>query len=151
MSDSRVNRKTCTGGTSSPGISRCSRNWARVSVVQAGYVATRSIRQLGFIDINASQIPFTNRDTQPLFQKWGRTAATTFLQPVGTGHYDSLQASVERRFSGGFLFKANYTWGQAINFVDNSYWKYQRRPTSVCSIIRVPGDESRTHVLRSHA
>ena len=35
---------------------------------QAGYVATRSVRQLGYVDINASQIPFTNRDTQPLFQ-----------------------------------------------------------------------------------
>jgi Carboxypeptidase regulatory-like domain len=88
--------------------------------VQAGYVATRSIRQLGFVDINASQIPFTNRGTQPLLLQWGRTAATTFLEPLGTGHYDSLQASVERRFTGGLLFKANYTWGHAINFVDNS-------------------------------
>src|SRR5439155_12012793 len=32
---------------------------------QVGYVATRSTRQLGFIDINAGQIPFTNTDTQP--------------------------------------------------------------------------------------
>ena len=50
-------------------------------VVQAGYVANRSMRQLGFLDINASQIPFTNRDTQPLLQQWGRTATTTFLEP----------------------------------------------------------------------
>src|SRR5256884_2759919 len=61
---------------------------------EAGYVATRSVRQLGFIDINAGQIPFTNRTTQPLLQQWGRTAATTFLEPLGTGHYDSLQASL---------------------------------------------------------
>lgn len=89
-------------------------------VVQAGYVANRSIRQLGFVDINASQIPFTNRNTQPLLQQWGRTASTTFLEPVGTGHYDSLQASLDKRFSNGFMFKANYTWGHAINYVDNS-------------------------------
>src|SRR5256884_9736327 len=37
---------------------------------EAGYVATRSVRQLGFIDINAGQIPFTNRTTQPLLQQW---------------------------------------------------------------------------------
>ena len=39
---------------------------------QTSYVATRSIRQLGFTDINASQIPFTNRTTQPLLQEIGR-------------------------------------------------------------------------------
>src|SRR5207245_2635447 len=39
---------------------------------QAGYVGTRSIRQLGFIDINASQFPYTSRSTEPLLQKFGR-------------------------------------------------------------------------------
>jgi hypothetical protein len=87
---------------------------------QAGYVATRSIRQLGFVDINASQIPYTNNDTRPLYQKFGRTAQTVFLEPLGTGHYDSLQASLQRRFTKGFMFQANYTWGHAINFVSNS-------------------------------
>jgi hypothetical protein len=87
---------------------------------QAGYVATRSVRQLGYVDINAAQIPFTNRDTQPLLQQWGRTAGTTFLQPLGTGHYDSLQASLSRRLSAGLMLNVNYTWSHAINFVDNS-------------------------------
>lgn len=87
---------------------------------QAGYVATRSVRQLAYVDINAGQVPFTNRNTQPLYQKWGRTAGTTFLQPVGTGHYDSLQASLQRRFAHGLMFNVNYTWSKAINLVDNS-------------------------------
>jgi hypothetical protein len=87
---------------------------------QAGYVATRSVRQLGFVNINASQIPYTNTDTEPLFQKWGRTAATTFLEPLGTGHYDSLQTSLQRRFSAGLMFGVNYTYGKAINLVDAS-------------------------------
>jgi hypothetical protein len=42
------------------------------------------------------------------------------MEPLGTGHYDSLQASLQRRFSKGLMFQANYTWGHAINFVDNS-------------------------------
>ena len=89
---------------------------------EAGYVGTRSIRQLGFVDINAAQFPFHNTvtDTQPLFQQWGRTAATTFLEPLGTGHYDSLQASLKRRFSKGLMLNANYTWSKSINFVDAS-------------------------------
>ncbi len=86
---------------------------------EAGYVATRTVRQLGYIDINASQVPFTNRTTQPLFQKFGRTAATTFMLPVGSGHYDSLQASLERRFSKGVMLNVHYTYGKAINIQDN--------------------------------
>jgi len=87
---------------------------------EAGYVATRSVRQLGFININASQIPFTNQATEPLFQQFGRTAATTFLEPLGTGQYNSLQASLKRRFSKGLMMNVNYTWGKAINLVDAS-------------------------------
>ncbi len=116
-------------------------------VVQAGYVATRSTRQLGFVDINASQIPFTNRATQPLYQKWGRTATTTFLEPVGTGHYDSLQASVERRFTGGFLLKANYTWGHAINYVDNSSYAAAIQSFSYMNMNRASTGFDRTHNL----
>ena len=116
--------------------------------VQAGYVATRSIRQLGYVDINASQVPFTNRDTQPLFQRWGRTATTTFIQPLGTGTYDSLQASLQRRFSNGVMFNVNYTWGKTINFVDNTTGNNSTPTrTSVCSITGVCGHESRTDVL----
>lgn len=87
---------------------------------QAGYVATRSVRQLGFVNINAAQIPFTNQESEPLYQQWGRTAATTFLEPLGTGHFDSLQASLQRRFSAGLMLNVNYTYGHGINLVDNS-------------------------------
>ncbi len=116
-------------------------------VVQAGYVGNRSIRQLGFVDINASQIPFTNRDTQPLYQQWGRTAATTFLEPVGTGHYDSLQASLDKRFSNGFMLKANYTWGHAINYVDNSSGSPQIQSSAYSNLNRASTGFDRTQNL----
>jgi hypothetical protein len=106
---------------------------------EASYVATRSTRQLGFTDINAGQIPYTSRTTQPLLQQWGRTAATTFLEPLGTGHYDSLQASLQRRFTKGLMMNVNYTWSKAINFTDASsntpniqslaYLRMNRAPT----------------------
>src|SRR5205814_6895755 len=114
---------------------------------QAGYVATRSTRQLGFIDINASQIPFTNRNTEPLFQQWGRTAATTFLVPLGTGHYDSLQASLQRRFSKGLMMNVNYTWGKAINLVDASSGAPMIQSLSYLSLNRAPTTYDRTHNL----
>lgn len=87
---------------------------------QAAYVATRSVRQLGFININASQVPYTNLATEPLYQQWGRTAATTFLEPLGTGQYNALQASLQRRFNHGLLLNVNYTRGKSINLVDAS-------------------------------
>jgi Carboxypeptidase regulatory-like domain/TonB dependent receptor len=114
---------------------------------QAAYVATRSTRQLGFVDINASQIPFTNRDTQPLFQQWGRTAATTFLEPLGTGHYDSLQASLQRRFSKGLMMNINYTFGKAINVVDASSGTPNIQSLAYIGMNRAPTSYDRTHNL----
>jgi hypothetical protein len=34
--------------------------------------------------------------------------------------YDALQTSLQRRFSGGLQFMANYTWSKAIGVTDNS-------------------------------
>lgn len=114
---------------------------------QAGYVATRSTRQLGFLDINASQIPFTNTDTEPLFQKWGRTAATTFLEPLGTGHYDSLQSSLQRRFAAGLMLAVNYTFAKAINLVDASSGTPNIQSTSYLSMNRAVTGYDHTHNL----
>ena len=115
---------------------------------QAGYVATRSIRQLAYVDINASQIPFTNRDTQPLYVKFRRTAGTTFIQPVGTGMYDSLQASLQRRFSHGLLMNVNYTWGKALNYVDNSSYTPNIQSLAYMKLNRAPTGFDRTHNLQ---
>ena len=68
---------------------------------QAGYVATRTVRQLGFLDYNAGQIVGAGKAGQPLFPQFGRDANTILLSPVGSGHYNSLQATLQRRFSAG--------------------------------------------------
>src|SRR5437870_3742611 len=68
-------------------------------VAELGYVATRQTRQLGYLDINSGQVIGADQAGRPLFQKFGRTAATTFLSPLGTGQYNSMQARLERRFS----------------------------------------------------
>ncbi len=89
-------------------------------VGQAGYVATRSVRQLGYLDLNAGQVIGAGRSGQPLFQRFGRTADTTLVTPFGTTVYDSLQATLERRFSGGLSLNAAYTWSKAIGWNTNS-------------------------------
>src|SRR5262245_57325398 len=60
---------------------------------QAGYVATRSVRQLGYLDVNSGQIIGAGNNGRPLQGKFGRGAPTTLVTGLGTTHYDSLQAS----------------------------------------------------------
>jgi hypothetical protein len=88
---------------------------------EAGYVATRQIRQLGFLELNWAPIG-TGRNGQQLYRAFGRTANTREIIPRGGTHYDSLQARLQRRFSSGLLVQTAYTWGKSItNFgSDNS-------------------------------
>jgi Carboxypeptidase regulatory-like domain len=87
---------------------------------QAGYVATRTIRQLGFLNANAGQIVGAGKAGQPLFGPFGRDADTILLSPVGSGHYNSLQATLQRRFTAGLALTVNYTYSKAMNSVDNA-------------------------------
>ncbi|MBA2688841.1 MAG: hypothetical protein H0U64_12210 [Gemmatimonadaceae bacterium] len=57
-------------------------------VGQASYVGTRQVRQLGYLDVNAGQVIGAGQAGRPLNQRFGRTAATTFLSPMGTGQYN---------------------------------------------------------------
>jgi hypothetical protein len=87
---------------------------------QVGYVATRTTRQLGLLDINAGQVIGAGDDGRPLFTKFGRTASTVLLQPVGDGKYDSLQLQLQRRFLNGLSLGVNYTLGRAKSPNENS-------------------------------
>ncbi len=89
-------------------------------VGQAGYVATRQVRAQGWLNINAGQIIGQGQRGQPLNQQFGRTAETTLAGPMGSSHYDSLQASLERRFYQGLHLSVNYTWSKSIGVADNS-------------------------------
>ncbi len=80
---------------------------------QAGYVATRTIKQTAYFDVNAGRVG-GGQASQPLFIKFGRTAGTTVYGPVGNSRYDSLQTSLKRRFSNGLRTEVSYTWSKAI-------------------------------------
>ncbi|MGH9628689.1 MAG: TonB-dependent receptor domain-containing protein, partial [Bryobacteraceae bacterium] len=80
---------------------------------QAGYVATRSTKQLGYLDLNAGRIPGAGRDGRPFFPTFNRNVDTRSVQPVGNSKYDSLQAELNRRFANGLQFKVAYTFSKA--------------------------------------
>jgi hypothetical protein len=79
----------------------------------AGYVATRTIGQSGLTDVNAGRVG-GGTASQPLNQRFGRVATTFIQNGLANSHYDSLQASLKRRFSGGLQLQANYTWSKGI-------------------------------------
>jgi hypothetical protein len=88
--------------------------------LQAGYVGTRSVDMDLGININAGQVLGAGLAGQPLYSLYGRTAVTTNYQPVGTDQYNALQARLERHFTRGFQFAANYTWSKAVGIAPNN-------------------------------
>ncbi|MBL8177201.1 MAG: TonB-dependent receptor [Bryobacterales bacterium] len=80
---------------------------------QAGYVATRQINQMGFRELNAAPIN-GGQAGRALARKFGRTAETRLVAPIGNSQYDSLQTSIERRFASGLQFGASYTWSKSL-------------------------------------
>ena len=87
---------------------------------QIGYVGTHSTRQLGLRDINAGQVIGAGEDGRPLEALYGRTATTLFLQPVGSGQYNSMQAQLHRRFADGLSLSVNYTLARGKSDNENS-------------------------------
>jgi hypothetical protein len=83
-------------------------------IASAGYVATRSVRQSSFLNVNYG-LPGTGNQGRPLFQRFGRTANTAVLGHIGMAKYDSLQARLQRRYR-GYAVNLAYTWSHARGY-----------------------------------
>ena len=91
-------------------------------VATLGYVGSHSIRGFGFLYINASQIPGSGNEGRPLYAKFGRTSATREWDGRNHSNYNSLQATLNRRFTQGLLIKSAYTFSKAIDEANYSDW-----------------------------
>ncbi|MFN0084219.1 MAG: TonB-dependent receptor domain-containing protein [Blastocatellia bacterium] len=83
----------------------------------AGYIATRTIGQAGSYDVNAGRVG-GGTASQPLNIRFGRVATTTLYNGMANSHYDSLQATLKRRFSAGLQLQASYSWSKAIGLAN---------------------------------
>jgi hypothetical protein len=93
------------------------RNIGAGFVASAGYIATRTVGQSGQINLNAGRVG-GGTASQPLNQRFGRVASTNLQNGMANSHYDSLQTSLKRRFSGGLQMQAAYTWSKAIGLAN---------------------------------
>jgi hypothetical protein len=82
-------------------------------VAEAAYVGTRQIDQLGFRELNWSPIGGGTAGRQ-LNQKFGRTAQTRVVAPIGDSQYDALQTRLDRRFANGFQLGVSYTLSKSM-------------------------------------
>lgn len=87
---------------------------------EAGYVGNVG-RRIGAVrNLNAGQIIGGGAAGQPLFQKFGRTAATNLRFAATNTSYNSLQVKLDRRFSDGFLLTTAYTYSRSIDFINDN-------------------------------
>jgi hypothetical protein len=89
--------------------------------VSAGYVGTKTSKQLGFLDINAAGVG-EGQAGRPLRVAFGRTAFTWRYDGWLDSNYHSLQMALNKPFSKGFFLKGAYTWSRAKNRTDDEGW-----------------------------
>jgi len=118
-------------------------------IAEAGYVGNRQIRLQNRWNANYGFIGGGTAG-RVLARKFGRTADTLFFSATGGFHswYDSLQSTLERRFSGGYMLRLSYTWSKALgprgneNGVDGYT---NNNPLYWPLIAKVPRSFDRTH------
>jgi len=88
-------------------------------VVRAGYAGSKGTALLQGQQLNASvYIPgqSTLANTNNRRPYWPAFTSITQVGSDGNSSFNSLQLSLDKRFSGGFTLLANYTWAKAIDF-----------------------------------
>jgi len=85
-----------------------------------------------------SGVPRNNR--RPYYLKYGWTQGIDYFGSDADNHYNSLQASVEKRFSQGLSFQGSYTFQHSTNY-DSNYYNIDRK------IDYGPNDDYRNHLF----
>jgi hypothetical protein len=86
----------------------------------------------------ASGVAKNNR--RPYYKLYGWTQNIDYFGSDADNHYNSLQATVEKRFSGGLSLQGNYTFQHSTNY-DGNYYNIDKR------VAFGPNDDYRNHML----
>ena len=117
-------------------------------VAGAAYVGTRQVNQLGQIEQNYATIGGGSAGRQ-MFAKFGRTAPTILIAPVGNSHYNALQAQLSRRLTNGLSLNVNYTLSKSmgISGASNSDQGPSIKIPEFYYLNRAPSGFDRRHAL----
>jgi hypothetical protein len=83
---------------------------------QLAYVANHGVHMPVNQDINNPSTLGGGVTSKPLYQLFGRTAATNLVFAGFSSNYQSLQAQLTRRFSKGLSLTSAYTWSKTLNY-----------------------------------
>ena len=114
-------------------------------VAEVAYVGNHGVSIKNTYNLNAGLIPGAGQNGRPLFQQFRRASDINDLYFGTSTLYNSLQAKLDRRFSGGFMMTTAYTWSKAIDWggADNgALWNYIQPQRS-----RARADGDRRHVF----
>ncbi len=87
------------------------------TVVEVGYVGTKGTHLLGDVDLNQPTVAtrLANPDVyENAIAPFSGYSAVTARSPIYTSNYNSLQVSLNRRFSKGLSFGVAYTWSKLL-------------------------------------
>jgi hypothetical protein len=87
-------------------------------IATAGYVGTRSIGQLGYLDRNVAPVGGGNAN-KPYNLVFGRDALTRQVTTVGTQLYDSFQTRLRRQSAAGYQLQFAYTFSKNMGIAGN--------------------------------
>jgi len=116
------------------------RQIARDLVAEIGYVGSIGLKFPGYLEVNPA-IPgpgATRENTQSrrIYENYN-LVRPTFSR--FNSNYHSLQARLEKRFSGGLGFLTSYTWSKAIDFQSSLNFSGENRPQDAFSLSDVRG------------
>jgi len=77
---------------------------------------------------------------RPFYSLYGWTQGIDYFGNDADNHFNSLQATVEKRFSGGLSFQSSYTFQHSTNY-DSNYYNIDRK------IAFGPNDDYRNHMF----
>ncbi len=87
-------------------------------VGQVGYVGTHSLKLQTGININYGQLG--GGGASQLLAPHGNLTTVTVLEPYGSGIYNSLQATLNRRYANGLSFQSAYTYSKDIGLLSGA-------------------------------
>jgi hypothetical protein len=87
---------------------------------EAAYVGNRGVDLVMDLNTNASMVYNSANNGRPYFARFNRQGENRTRTNLGKTTYHGLQMKIDRRWRNGFLLTNSYTFGRAMNYVDEN-------------------------------